>query len=255
MNERIKALRFHDKNVVVIGGSKGLGRTIVGRVYAEGARVLAVARQEQPLKQLAAEFSGVQILALDATDEGAPAKVFETLMPDVVVVCAGAIPHMAPLVEQNWAQFSRNWNSDVKISLLFSQAALTTPLATGTTVILMSSGAVMGESPLSGGYAGAKRMQMFLANYAQKESDRLHLGLRFLALVPGGIIPTTDVGKVAVEAYASSLGVSIADFIKNRRAAPTPEDVAKAVVEFASNPQEGAGKSFLVTEAGVKLLS
>jgi NAD(P)-dependent dehydrogenase (short-subunit alcohol dehydrogenase family) len=233
MNEGIEAPRFHDKNVVVIGASRGLGRAIVAAAYAEGARVLA----------------------LDATSEGAPAQVFETLAPDVLVVCAGAIPHMAPLVEQNWEQFSRNWNSDVKMSLLFSQAALTTPLPARTTIILISSGAAVNGSPLSGGYAGAKRMQMFLANYAQKESDRLHLGLWFLALVPGGIIPTTDLGKVAVEAYASSLGISTADFIKNSEVKPTAEDVANAVVECASDPQERAGKAFLVFGVGVKLVS
>src|SRR5579859_5682186 len=108
MSEGIKASRLHDKNVVVIGGSRGLGRTIVAAVSAEGARVLAVARKAEPLKRLAAAIPGVQILALDATEQGAPAKVFETLIPDVLVVCAGAIPHMAPLVEQTWEQFSHN---------------------------------------------------------------------------------------------------------------------------------------------------
>ncbi len=255
MNEGIKTPRFHGKNVVVIGASRGLGRAIVAVAHAKGARVLAVARSAELLKQLAAEFPGVHILALDATSQDAPAQVFETLAPDILVVCAGAIPHMAPLVEQNWEQFSRNWNSDVKMSLLFSQAALTTPLPAGTTVILISSGAAVNGSPLSGGYAGAKRMQMFLAHYAQEEADRLHLGVRFLALVPGGMIPTTELGKVAVEAYASSLGLSPADFLKNRSATPTTEDVARAVVECASDPQERAGKAFLVSEAGVKLLS
>lgn len=254
MNEGSKTPRLRNKNVVVIGASRGLGRTIVDAVYAEGARVLAVARSVEPLKQLAAELSGVQILVLDATSEDAPARVFEMLVPDVLVVCAGAIPHMSPLVEQHWEQFSRNWNSDVKLSLLFTQAALTAPLPVGATVILISSGAAVNGSPLSGGYAGAKYMQMFLANYAQKESDRLHLGLRFLALVPGGIIPTTDVGKVAVEAYASSLGLSVADFIENRPVKPTAEDVANAVIECASNPQERAGKAFLISETGIKRL-
>ena len=110
-NESNQTQRLRDKNVVVIGASRGLGRAIVAAVYAEGARVLAVARSAEPLKQLAAAFPGVRILALDATSEGAPTKVFETLAPDVLVVCAGAIPHMAPLVEQTWEQFSRNWNS------------------------------------------------------------------------------------------------------------------------------------------------
>jgi len=127
MNESIMTQRFQGKNVVVIGGSKGVGRAIVAAAHAQGAQVLAVARQEEPLKKLADDLSGVHILGLDATGESAPAKVFETLSPDVLIVCAGAIPHTAPLQEQSWEQFSRNWNSDVKMSLLFSQAALTTP--------------------------------------------------------------------------------------------------------------------------------
>ncbi len=75
MNEAIKTKRLNGKNVVVIGGSKGLGRAIVAAAHAQGAHVLAVARQEEPLKQLADDFSGVHILGLDATDESAPRSV------------------------------------------------------------------------------------------------------------------------------------------------------------------------------------
>jgi len=255
MNELSKAQRLRGKNVVVIGGSRGLGKTIVSATHAEGARVLAVARREQSLRQLAAEFPGVRVLALDAAGEGAPAQVFETLLPDILVICAGALPHMAPLVEQSWEQFSRNWNSDVKMSLLFSQAALNTPLPAGTNILLISSGAALGGSPLSGGYAGAKRTQMFLADYAQKESARLQLGLQFLALTPGRIMPETELGKAAIEAYASSLGLSPADYIKNMGAKVTTEDVANAVITLASDSRERAGKTFLVSASGIELLS
>ncbi len=254
MNEAIKTKRLNGKNVVVIGGSKGLGRAIVAAAHAQGAHVLAVARQEEPLKQLADDFSGVHILGLDATDESAPTKVFETLSPDVLVVCAGAIPHTAPLGEQSWEQFSRNWNTDVKMSLLFSQAALTTPLPSGTTIILISSGAAVGGSPISGGYAGSKRTQMFIANYAQKEADRMKLGLHFLALAPGSIMPDTDLGKAAVEAYASYLGISARDFVKGMPSPQSTEDVANAVVEFASNPGNREGNVFLISGKGIEVL-
>jgi NAD(P)-dependent dehydrogenase (short-subunit alcohol dehydrogenase family) len=254
MNQSITTQRLYGKNVVVIGGSKGVGRAIVAAAHAEGAQVLAVARKAEPLEELVAAFPGVQMLGLDATDESAPAKVFETLLPDVLVVCAGAIPHAAPLGEQSWEQFSRNWNSDVKMSLFFSQAALTTPLPAGTTIILISSGAAIGGSPLSGGYSGSKRTQMFVANYAQQEADHLHLGLRFLALAPGGLMPETELGKTAVEAYASSLGLSATDFIKRRGLSQTPEQVANAVVEFASHPRSREGNVFLVSAKGIEAL-
>jgi NAD(P)-dependent dehydrogenase (short-subunit alcohol dehydrogenase family) len=254
MNQSNTTQRLHGKNVVVIGGSKGVGRAIVAATQAQGAQVLAVARQEEPLKKLADAFPGVRVLALDASDEHAPATVFATLSPDILVVCAGAIPHAAPLVEQSWEQFSRNWNSDVKLSLHFSQAALTTPLPRGTTIILISSGAAIGGSPLSGGYAGSKRTQMFIANYAQQEAERSNLDLRFLALAPGGLMPETDLGKAAVEAYASSVGLSATDFIKRRGPSQTPEDVANAVVEFASNPRSREENVFLVSRKGIEAL-
>jgi NAD(P)-dependent dehydrogenase (short-subunit alcohol dehydrogenase family) len=254
MDETINTQHLHGKKVVVIGGSKGLGRAIVAATHAQGAQVLAVARKAEPLKQLADAFPGVHVLAFDGSSERAPATVFATLSPDVLVVCAGAIPHAAPLVEQSWEQFSRNWNSDVKMSLIFSQAALNTPLPRGTTIILIASGAAIGGSPLSGGYSGSKRTQMFIAHYAQQEADRLRLGLRFLALAPGGMMAETDLGKAAVEAYASFAGLSVADFIKRRGSSQTPEDVANAVVEFASNPRSREGNVFLISGKGIEAL-
>lgn len=259
MQESSQPQRLRGKNVVVIGASRGLGRAIVAAAHAEGAQVLAVARQLEELARLTEELSGIQVLALDATSESAPARVFETLVPDVLVICAGAIPHMAPLVEQTWEQFSRNWNSDVKLSLLFAQAALTTPLPAGTTVIFMSSGAAIGGSPLSGGYAGAKRTQMFLISYAQAESDHRSLGLRFLALAPGGnILAETELGKVAASAYASSRGISVEDFIRGQRGQHpqvTTELVVNAVIELASQRQGGEGQSFLISGTGVTMVS
>src|SRR5262249_31940848 len=166
----------------------------------DGARMLAVARQEGPLWQLAKEFAGTEVLSLDATNEAAPARLFDIFKPDILVLCAGAFPPAAPLHEQTWHQFAVNWETDVKIAFHFCKAALLRPLRAGTLVILISSGALAG-SPNSGGYAGAKRTQMFIANYSQKESDRLGLGLRFAALAPR-IMPDTDLGKHAVAGYS-----------------------------------------------------
>src|SRR5258708_122568 len=192
MNESSQPQRLRDENVVVIGASRGLGRAIVAAAHAEGAQVLAVARKVAELAKLTEELAGVQVLALDATSLSAPAQVFATLSPDVLLVCAGAVPHMAPLGEQSWEQFSRNWNTDVKISLFFLQAALNTPLPEGSTIILMSSGAAIGGLPTLGGYSCSKRKLMFLSRYAQQKTDRLYLGLRFLAPAPDKILSKTQ---------------------------------------------------------------
>jgi NAD(P)-dependent dehydrogenase (short-subunit alcohol dehydrogenase family) len=163
--------------------------------------VLAVARQEAPLRQLIQQVPGVEALSLDAADEGAPAKVFDVLPPDILVVSAGALPPAAPLFKQSWREFAVNWETDVKIAFHFCKAALSRPLPAGSSVILIASGAAFAGSPNSGGYAGAKRTQIFMANYSQKESDRLGLGLRFMALAPR-IMPDTELGKHAVAGYS-----------------------------------------------------
>jgi NAD(P)-dependent dehydrogenase (short-subunit alcohol dehydrogenase family) len=239
------------KNVVVVGASGGVGRAIVRKMAAEGARVLAVGRTPEPLDQLAQEVSGTKTLAMDAASHAAPSRIFAALRPDVVILCAGARPPGRPLHELTWEQFSVNWETDVWMSFSFCREALRAPLAPGSTVILISSGAALGGSPISGGYAGAKRTQMFIANYAQKESDRLNLGVRFLALAPARIMPETELGRFAVECYARYLGMSPAEFIKGMSSRQTPEDVANATAELANNGAAYRGSVFTVCGEGI----
>ena len=244
-------LPLEGKNTVVIGGSRGVGRRIVEATARNGARVLAVARQEGPLRQLAQEVAGTDVLALDATDEGAPSKVFDVLLPDVLVLCGGAFPPVAPLHEQTWREFAVNWETDVKLAFHFCKAALSRPLPTGASVIVISSGAALAGSPISGGYAGAKRTQIFMANYSQKESDRLGLGLRFTALAPR-IMPDTELGKHAVAGYSRYLGISAADFVQGMASPPSSSDVAAAVIELITNPGYPKGSVFIVSGKGLE---
>lgn len=240
-----------DKKVVVIGGSRGVGRQVVEEAVRNGARVLAVARQEGPLRQLAQEVPGAEALSLDATDEAAPAKVFDVLQPDVLVLSAGAFPPAAPLHEQNWQQFRVNWETDVKMAFHFCKAALTRPLAAGASVILISSGAALQGSPISGGYAGAKRTQIFIQNYSQKESDRLGLGIRFMALAPR-MMPDSELGRHAVAGYSRYLGISPAEFVQGMESPTTSSDVAAAAIELVTNPDPSKGNVFVVWGKGLE---
>lgn len=238
------------KTMAVIGGSGGVGRRIVEAGRRNGAHVLAVARREEPLRRLAKDVAGIEILPLDAADEAAPSKVFDTLTPDLLVISGGVVPTAAPLHEQSWRDFSVNWESDVKIAFNFCKAALARPLAAGATIVLISSGAAFAGSPNSGGYAGAKRTQAFIANYAQKEADRLRLGLRFITLAPR-IMPDTELGQHAIAGYARYLGISAADFVQGMTSPPSANDVATAVIELATNPDQAKGKAFIVSGKGL----
>ena len=244
------------KRVVVLGGSRGVGREIVRRVREEGAaEVLAVARGLEALERLASELPGVRTLMLDAASDDAPRQVFEALRPDVLIICGGAMPATSPLQDLSWKEFAANWETDVRMSFLFCREALRAPLAAGSVVILISSGAGLGGSPISGGYAGSKRMQMFMAGYCQKESSRLRLGIQFTTLVPMRIMPETDLGKAAVQGYARYLGIEPADFIEGMSDRQSAREVADAVVRITTEDTDVKDAVICVSAAGMARVS
>jgi NADP-dependent 3-hydroxy acid dehydrogenase YdfG len=220
---------------VVTGAGRGFGRAIATALVAAGTPVVGVARDEQRLRTLHEELGdGFVPLVGDATDEELAREVVQRHRPGLLVLNAGATPAMAPIHEQTWESFGRAWEVDVRQAFTWIRTALTTPLAPGSTVVAMSSGAALAGSPLSGGYAGAKATVRFLASYAAGESTRAGLGIRVTALLPQ-LTPSTDLGAAAVEAYAAHAGVDRETFIARLAPALTAEQVAKAVVGLAAD--------------------
>lgn len=242
----------NNKTVTIVGATGALGHELVRTVRDTGASVIAVARNTTALTELAAEFPGIDTIAADATDEHAPERVFSKGVPDVLILSLGAPPPVETIGEQRWSEFSQPWNVDVRASFFFGQAALLRPLVPGSTVILISSGAGLGGSPVSGGYAGAKRMQMFLADYLQEESDRLRLGVRFIAVAPARIMPGTPLGAKAVAAYARYRGITEAEFIERSNSVLTTEQVAQACVQLAGETSPRQGNVFAVSPTGIE---
>lgn len=242
-----------NRPVTVVGASRGLGRTIAETFHRQGAQVLVTARGQAGLDAMARDLPGVRILSCDAAAAETPDKVFAIQIPQVLVLCGGAVPPCLALPDMDWEAFSANWNNDVRMSFHFLQAALKRPLAAGTTIVTISSGAVINGSPISGGYAGAKRMQIFMSGYAQKESDRAQLGLRFLSLAPARLMPDTDIGKAGVAGYAAYSGISEAAFRDAIGTTQTPQQVADAVLGLIDDASPGG--SFLVSPDGVTVLS
>jgi NAD(P)-dependent dehydrogenase (short-subunit alcohol dehydrogenase family) len=235
------------KSVVALGASRGVGREIVQRASAEARR----SSRSQGRSAALPSWRRAASTRWRAASDAAPSKVFRKVRPDLLVICGGATPPVRPISELSWAEFGVNWEVDTKMAFLFCREALRTPLAPGSVVVIVSSGAGLGGSPISGGYAGAKRMQMFLAKYCQAESDRRELGIRFVALVPSRVMPETDLGRIAVNGYARYLGVPPEKFLENMGARQSPADVAQAVLDVAVKTPSEASSIFTVSADGL----
>jgi hypothetical protein len=90
-----------------------------------------------------------------------------------------------------------------------------------------------------------------MAKYGQKESDRLGLGLRFMAVAPQ-IIPETELGRRVVAGYSRYLGMSETDFIQGMASPPTTCNVAASVIELLLNPDRSLGDVFLISGKGLE---
>src|SRR5262249_23176862 len=152
-----------------------------------------------------------------------------------VVLCAGASPLLRPVHLHTWETFSENWEVDTKATFVWLRNALLLPMKPGSHIIVVSSMAAVQGSPLSGGYAGAKRMQWLMAQYASDEAKCLKLNLRIHCLLPM-LNPNTDLGRAAVNAYAERAGVTPELFAQRFTPSLTPAIMGQAVADLHQNP-------------------
>lgn len=244
---------FAGSTAIVTGAGRGFGRAIATALANAGAEVVGVARTRSQLEEVRAQLGDTFTpVVADAADPATAGRLIDRHRPRTLVLCAGAAPRMAPLQDQTWESFSDNWNSDVAQAFHWVRDALRRPLAPGSSVIVMSSGAAVAGSPLSGGYAGAKATVRFLAGYAALESQRAGLGIGFTAVLPR-LTPATGLGAAAVAAYAERQGVDVDTFLQAAGPALTAEQVGKSVLEIATaGPDHDA---YLLTSAGLSPLT
>ena len=239
---------------LVTGASRGFGRGVATALSRAGARVVGVARDRAALDEVRAELGGsFTPVAADATDPVVAGQLIDAYRPGILVLNAGASPLPRPIQRHTWQTFSRNWEVDVQHAFHWVREALLAPLAPGSTVITMSSGAALRGSPLSGGYAGAKATIRFLTAYAADESGRAGLGIRFVSVLPQ-LTPATALGAAAAAAYASRQGVDLATYISGLGPTLTPELAGKAIAGLATGDGE-VQDAYLLTAEGLRPLS
>ena len=244
------------KKALVVGAGAGVGSATAKALAREGAVVIAIARGAEGLEALRKEVpEGLTIARADASDPATASRLLGELKPDLVVLAGGVRPRMGPVDELDWDAFSEAWNNDMKSSFFFTKAALSLPLAPGSTVVSLSSGAAVAGSHYSGGYAGAKRMQWLLAGYAQQRSETRGLGIRFLALVPRQLIEGTAIGERASSTYGGLSGKTGAEYMKRFDVPLDADKVAAAVLRGLRGDIEKGVIAVAVSGTGIEPLA
>jgi NAD(P)-dependent dehydrogenase (short-subunit alcohol dehydrogenase family) len=239
------------KSALVVGASRGLGRGIALALDKAGALVVAVARDPAAFAELAVAGAGILVEVADAAREEAASELIGRYQPEILVLVAGAVPVGLPLHEHTWETFSVHWHADVKIAFGWLKAALLAPLRPGSRVVVISSGAAVFGSPASGGYAGAKATQRFIAAYAAEESRRADLGITVTAVLPA-MTPFGDVGKAGIRAYSARAGMTQEAFLAGMGEPLTAELAGSALVGLVSAAPETVAPGYLLTPGGLR---
>jgi NAD(P)-dependent dehydrogenase (short-subunit alcohol dehydrogenase family) len=241
------------RTTIVVGASRGLGRGIATALAEAGAPVAAVSRTAAAFPEPAGGAGTIQPEVADASDPTVAGSLLDRHEPEAVILVAGANPLMRPLQHQTWETFSVNWQTDVRIAFHWLRESLLKPLRPGSRVVVISSGAAVAGSPLSGGYAGAKATQRFITAYAQDEAERAGLDITFTAVLPR-ITPLTALGRPAVRAYAARSGRSEEEYLEQFGAPLTPEVAGAAVVELVTADAATLAPAYGLTGAGLQKL-
>ncbi len=105
---------LHEKQVVILGGSSGIGLETARLAHAQGAKLVLVGRDEQKLKGALRALGGATRMAIfDVADEGAVRAFFEKSGEiDHILLAAGG-PFYAPLAQMNFTEARRFFDSHI----------------------------------------------------------------------------------------------------------------------------------------------
>ena len=228
--------KFKDKQVLITGGSTGIGLATAKAFIAEGAQVTITGQSAENLNKATAEI-GHANLKTSVSDTGNLASI-DTLVEsvvksgkklDVLFLNAG-IASFAPIEGTTVEAFDAMFNVNVK-GLYFTLQKLLPHLAEGASVILTSSVVSTGALANASAYAATKAAVSSFGRIIATELAPK--GIRVNVVSPGPI-DTPIFGKSGMPKEAS-------DGFKSAMAASLPlsrlgeaEEVANAVLYLAS---------------------
>lgn len=245
-------MNFTDKNVVVTGGTTGIGFATAKAFINAGANVIITGRNADNLQKAAAEINNSRLkTVVSDTSNLAGISVLEQAVVenggklDVLFLNAG-IASFSPIEHTTEADFDRQFNTNVKGSF-FTLQKLIPHLADGSSVIFTSSTVATTTSLNTSVYSATKGAVNKVAQIAANELASRKIRVNIVS--PG---PTQTEGLDGVATAEAK------DFLASSTALQrlgNPEEIANAVLFLASpNASFVTGTELLVDGGAINYL-
>lgn len=215
------------RNVLITGGTRGIGAATVRRFAANGDRVSFLYEKQDALAEKISRETGATGYRCDVADEEAVKEVFRKLGQVDVLVNNAGIVHYGPINWVTGAEFRRIMDVNVTGMFFCCREALGSMLAqqSGVIVNLTSMWGRVGSS-CEVAYSASKGAVIAMTKALSKELGPSHI--RVNAVAPGVIL--TDMCKDIDETVMEELRTETPLEVLGK-----PEDVAEAIFYLASD--------------------
>ena len=243
-------MKFSGKVVIITGGSRGIGKATASLFAKEGASVVITAKNNARLQSAAKELGVVgfvgDIRRRDDVENVVKKTLDEFGKIDILVNNAGIFPDVKPLHETSEEEWNEIIDTNLTGQFRFTKAVIPHMMKNGGCIVNVSSD------------AGLKSFENFEADsYSATKAALIHLTktwaieyakykIRVNCICPG--IVETDMTEPYLRTEADRV-MAIAEHPIGRIG--SPEDVAKAILYFASEDSSWITGAILPVDGGI----
>lgn len=245
-------MKLDDKVVLITGGSRGIGKAISQLFVTEGAHVVITSKNFKKLQQTAKEIGCSFFVAADIRKEKDVKNVINKTIKkfgriDILVNNAGILPKMKPLHKIN----EKEWNEIIDVNLTgqfrFTKAVIPYMKKTGGSIINISSDAGLKafENFYADAYVASKAAMIVLTKSWALEyaTDNIRVNC-----VCASVVDTDMTRSFWLDTKIKRKTTS-AEHPLGRIG--TGQDIAKAVLYFASDDSSWTTGAILPVDGGV----
>ena len=254
--------------VVITGGASGIGRATAYLMAHEGAHVVILDINREGAEKVAADIvarygegRGIAF-PCDVTDEAQVAEAFrQTVLAyggiDIVVNNAG-IAHSAPITETSSRDWDRIYNVLVRGYFLVAREAFRIWRAQnlGGSMVIVASKNALAAGKNAAAYSSAKAAEVHLARCLAEEGGEI--GVRVNVVCPDAVIRGSSIWDTHWrEERARTYSIApekLEEFYRQRTTLKVnvfPEDVAQAILFFASDRSAKTTGGILTVDGGI----